>query len=80
MALQFKCNILGINKYIFIKYTTAYSLQKRTSNDCMEQCTLIKLSASFEKMQSKVRQLARVLLNGYKPGYMSSAFPNRHAQ
>lgn len=28
MALQFKCNILGINKYIFIKYTTAYSLQK----------------------------------------------------
>lgn len=28
MALQFKCNILGINKYIFIKYTTVYSLQK----------------------------------------------------
>lgn len=28
MALQFKCNILGINKYIFIKYTTVNSLQK----------------------------------------------------
>lgn len=75
MALQFKCNILGINKYIFIKYTTAYSLQKRTSNDCMEQCTLIKLSASFGKMHEKYDNWQGFYLTGINLGICRALSP-----